>query len=158
VPADHARSVAAVDLWELTVREQIRDTLARYNLAGDRGRYDDMVGCFAPGGVLVIVGGAAHQGHDSLRRFFSGVGGTVHPDLTQLRHCVTNLVIDVEGPEVASASSYFQVITDVGLDHWGRYRDRLAPVGDRWLLTERSVKTDGYAATSLFTALGETAG
>ena len=30
-------------------------------------------------------------------------------------------------------SSYFAVHTDVGLDHWGRYRDVLIPVDGRWL-------------------------
>lgn len=140
-----------MELWELTAREQIRDTIARYNDAGDRGRYDDMVECFTPDGVLVVVGATEHRGRDELRRFFSGVGGTAHPSLTQMRHCVTNLVIDVESTESARASSYFQVITDVGLDHWGRYRDRLAPGGGGWRLVERSVKTDGYARDSLFT-------
>ncbi len=150
---DGPRNVAGVELWELTAREQIRDTLARYNLAGDRGRYDDMVGCFALDGALIIVGAAEHRGREALHQFFSSVGGTAHQNLTQMRHCVTNLVIDVDSPEHATAASYFQVITDVGLDHWGRYRDRLTPVGGRWLLTERSVKTDGYSAASLFTPL-----
>ena len=76
------------------------------------------------------------------------MGGTA-PGFTYLRHCVTNLLIDVDDPRDATAASYFQVITDIGLDHWGRYRDRLAPVGDRWLLAQRSVKTDGYAAGQL---------
>jgi ketosteroid isomerase-like protein len=143
-----------MEIWELTAREQIRDTLARYNHAGDRGRYDEMVDCFAPDGVLVIVGGGQHRGRAAMRQFFSGVGGTVHSDLTQMRHCVTNLVIEFESSTAARASSYFQVITDIGLDHWGRYRDTLAPAGDRWLLVERSVKTDGYSRDSLFTPLG----
>jgi hypothetical protein len=42
------------------------------------------------------------------------------------------------------------MITDIGLDHWGRYQDRFVPVGDRWLLARRSVKTDGYAPGSFF--------
>jgi len=138
-----------VETWELLARECIRDTVARYNHAGDTGRFDAMVECFAPDGELVIVGGDTHHGHDELRAFFSGVGGTA-PGFTYLRHCVTNLLIDVDDPRAATAASYFQVITDIGLDHWGRYRDRLTPVGDRWLLAQRSVKTDGYASTSFF--------
>ena len=135
---------------ELVARECIRDTVARYNHAGDSGRFDDMVNCFADDGTLTIVGGAEHRGHVSLGQFFSGVGGSARPGFTHLRHCVTNLLIDVESPESAFAQSYFQVITDIGLDHWGRYRDRFVPVGDRWLLAERSVKTDGYAPNSFF--------
>jgi SnoaL-like domain len=139
-----------MELWELTARECIRDTVARYNRAGDRGRYPEMIECFTDDGRLVIVGDAEHRGRPALARFFSGVADTARPGLTQLRHCVTNLCIDVDDRAAATASSYFQVITDIGLDHWGRYRDRLVPVGDRWLLAERSVKTDGYAPGSFF--------
>jgi hypothetical protein len=138
-----------VDLWELVARECIRDTVARYNHAGDRGRFDEMVECFTPEGTLVVVGAGTHRGRAALRAFFAGVGDRA-PGLTHLRHCVTNLLIDVVDPQEAEASSYFQVITDIGLDHWGRYRDRLVPVGDRWLLSERSVKTDGHATGSFF--------
>lgn len=139
-----------MELWELIARECIRDTVARYNQAGDRGRYDEMVGCFTDDGVLIIVDGGEYRGRPALIEFFSAVSGTARPDLTQMRHCVTNLTIDVDGPEQARAASYFQVITDIGLDHWGRYRDRFVAVGDRWLLAERSVKTDGDVPESLF--------
>ncbi|MBK5287426.1 MAG: nuclear transport factor 2 family protein [Acidimicrobiia bacterium] len=139
-----------MELWELMAREQIRDTLARYNDGGDRGKFDEMIECFAPDGVLVIVEGDTHRGRDALREFFAGVGRTAHPALTQLRHCATNLVLDIDSETTARASSYFQVITDIGLDHWGRYRDRLVKTDDHWLLAERSVKTDGYATNSLF--------
>lgn len=135
--------------WELVARECIRDTVARYNHAGDTGRFDDMVGCFAPDGELVVVGDDTHRGSDALRAFFSRVADTA-PGFTYLRHCVTNLLIDVDDRQHATAASYFQVITDIGLDHWGRYRDRLVPVDDQWLLATRSVKTDGYAAGSFF--------
>src|SRR3954468_13571066 len=100
--------------WELIARESIRDTVARYNHAGDRGRYDEMIGCFAPDGVLAIVDGAEHRGHAELRAFFAAVGGTAAPGLTQLRHCVTNLLIDVDDEDSAGAGSYFEVITDIG--------------------------------------------
>jgi len=141
-----------MDLWELIVREQIRDTVARYNRAGDRGRFAEMVECFTPDGVLVIHGEHEHRGREALRAFFSGVNASAQPGFTHLRHCVTNLTIDVDGADAASATAYFQVITDIGLDHWGRYRDRLVPCEGRWLLAERSVKTDGYTEGSFFHA------
>jgi hypothetical protein len=141
-----------MELWELSARECIRDTIARYNHAGDSGRFDEMIATFAPDGVLEIHGESRHEGRDALRAFFSNVrgesGGTRR--MTVLRHCVTNTLIDIESPTEASARSYFQVITDIGLDHWGSYRDRLVPVGDRWLLAHRSVKTAGYAIDSFF--------
>ena len=71
--------------------------MARYNHAGDTGRFDAMVECFTPDGELVVVGGETLHGHDELRSFFSGVGGAA-PGFTYLRHCVTNLLIDVDDP------------------------------------------------------------
>ena len=138
-----------METWELVARECVRDTVARYNHAGDAGRFEDMVECFTGDGELTVVGGATHRGHAELRAFFSGVGDTAG-GFTHLRHCVTNVLIDVTGPSEAAVRSYFQVITDIGLDHWGRYHDRFVPVGDRWLLARRSVKTDGYAQGSFF--------
>lgn len=47
-------------LWELTARERIRDTLARYTWSGDAGRLDDLARAFTPEGryrdELVPVG------------------------------------------------------------------------------------------------------
>jgi hypothetical protein len=72
-----------------------------------------------------------------------------------LRHCVTNTTITIdpftaEGTRRARAESYFLVVTEAGLDHWGRYRDEFEPERDRWLLARRQVRTDGYAAGSAF--------
>ena len=139
-----------MELWELGARECIRDTVARYNHAGDGGHYDDMIDCFTEGALLTVIGGDEYSGHAELRAFFGGVGDGGQAGFTHLRHCVTNLLIDVESPNAATARSYFQVITDIGIDHWGRYHDRLVPVGDRWLIAHRSVKTDGYAPNSFF--------
>ena len=134
--------------WELAAREAIRDTIARYNHAGDRGRFDDMIAAFLPDGVLELDGGARHEGRDALRAFFSHVGDD--RGMTVLRHNVTNTLIDVQSPKAATARSYFTVLTDIGVDHWGTYHDRFAPVGARWLLAHRSVKTAAYAEGSFF--------
>lgn len=142
-----------MELAEAVIREQIRDTIARYNHYGDRGRFDEMVEQFHPDGALVLADdGVRHEGRVALRAFFAGVahdfGATARPT-GHLRHCVTNTLIEV-GVDEARADSYFQVITDAGLDHWGRYRDRFVPHEGRWLLAERSVRTDGWAPTSTF--------
>lgn len=136
--------------WELVARECIRDTVARYNHAGDSGRFDDMVACFTEAGGLIVVGSTEHFGRAALREFFAGVGAGAQPGFTHLRHCVTNVLIDVESHEAAAVASYFQVITDIGVDHWGRYRDRFVPADGGWRIAERSVKTDGYAPNSFF--------
>jgi hypothetical protein len=148
-----------VDVAELLVREAVRDTIARYNHAGDRGKFDAMVECFMPEGVLVIHEADRYEGRDAMRAFFAGVSGTTDTTrtLTMLRHNVTNTLIEVDGPglpENATARSYFTVITDIGIDHWGSYHDRLVPDtgSGRWLFASRSVRTDGYAPNSYFKA------
>ncbi len=143
-----------MEIWELSAREQIRDTIARYNFYGDRGQFDEMVEQFASDGVLELTDfDQRHEGRAALHAFFARVAtdfaATERPQ-GHLRHCVTNTTITVESPTAARSDSYFQVITDIGLDHWGRYRDRFVPIDDRWLLAHRSVRTDGWASDSRF--------
>jgi hypothetical protein len=40
------------------------------------------------------------------------------------------------------------VVTHIGLDHIGRYRDSLVPDDDTWLIKHRKVSTDWVAANS----------
>ena len=41
-----------------------------------------------------------------------------------IRHHVSNLTIDVVSPTEARGACYFLAVTEHGVDHWGRYRDR----------------------------------
>jgi hypothetical protein len=114
-----------------------------------------MIECFMPNGVLVIHGTDRYEGRAALHSFFSGVRGTTDRSrqLTSLRHNVTNTLIEVDDArDAATARSYFTVITDIGVDHWGSYHDRLVPdpVSGRWLFASRSVRTDGYGPDSYF--------
>ena len=141
-----------MELWELVARETIRDTLARYNHAGDSGRFDAMIECFTHDGALNVVGGAAYRGHHELLAFFSGVSDSTNDAarFTVLRHAVSNVLIEVESESTARSRAYFHVLTDIGLDHWGSYRDEFTNVNGRWLISKRSVKTDAYAPGSFF--------
>src|SRR3954468_6120678 len=120
-----------MELWEISAREHVRDLIAHYNLAGDRGWIDDMLGLFAPDATLT-VDGVDHVGLDAIRAVFTEATGP-HPEL--IRHFTATLQIDVPAPDHATSRCYFQVLTVHGLDHWGRYNDRFARIGGRWLLT-----------------------
>ena len=61
----------------------------------------------------------------------------------RMQHHVTSVRVDVVSPTEATATSYFTVMTGAGVDHWGRYKDRFVPDGDRWLFAHRLVRTDG---------------
>ncbi|MGB3056255.1 MAG: hypothetical protein WBB52_15515, partial [Acidimicrobiales bacterium] len=66
-----------------------------------------------------------------------------------VRHHVSSVLIpEVEGGR-ARASSYFAVHTAIGLDHWGRYFDRLELELGRWRFSERIVVVDGSSPNSL---------
>jgi len=51
-------------------------------------------------------------------------------------------------PTEARVATYFTVFTEIGLDHFGRYRDVFVPVGDDWLIRHRFVSTDWSAPDS----------
>jgi hypothetical protein len=131
-----------VENWELTARERVRDLIAHYNLAGDRGWVDDVIALFTPDATLTIDD-VDHVGHDAIRAVFTNATGP-HPEL--IRHFTSTLEIDVPAPDQASARCYFQVLTVNGLDHWGRYTDRFTVVDDAWLFAHRSVRVDGATA------------
>jgi hypothetical protein len=136
-----------VELWELSAREAVRHTIASYTYAADNGRFDDVAQLFASDGVLEVqgIGGAQAVGRDAILGFFTGVGSDVVTTAPpgRMQHHTSSLRVDVSSPTEATATCYFTVMTGAGVDHWGRYKDRLTPAGDRWLFAHRLVRTDG---------------
>jgi hypothetical protein len=59
-----------------------------------------------------------------------------------VRHNVANSLFTELTPDRADVCSYFTVVTHLGLDHFGRYRDILVPDGHTWLIKHRKVSTD----------------
>lgn len=134
-----------MEMWELVAREQIRDTLARYNWSGDAGRLDDLAATFCPDGVLEIRGMEPLRGRSEIVTFLGSVTRSTASTVDVkpiVRHNVANVLFTGLAPDQAQVSSYFTVVTHVGLDHVGRYRDILVPAGDIWLIKHRKVATD----------------
>lgn len=136
-----------VEQWELVARERIRDTVALYNWAGDGLRLDDLASVFVDDGVLEVRGREPIVGRAAIVEFFGGVAGG--SGVTIVRHNVTNLRFLEVSPTEARVACYFTVLTDIGLDHHGRYRDRFVPVGDEWRIAHRFVSTDWRATGSM---------
>jgi hypothetical protein len=142
----------AMEIWELAIRESVRQTLADYTAGTDRNRLEEIAGCFAPDGVLTIsdrdplVGPAA---------IVAGLSAQVtrfaeNPvPLTHVRHHVSSVRFGHVDPDRVEVSSYFLALTNIGVDHWGRYRDVLVPVGGRWLFASREATADGFSSESL---------
>lgn len=137
--------------WELVAREQIRDTLARYNWAGDTGRIDELAETFCADGVLEIRGSAPLRGRSAIVAFLSGVTANIgaHAGVKPIvRHNVANVLFTEVNPDRAHVWSYFTVFTHIGLDHFGRYRDTFVPDGGGWRIKHRKVSTDWAAPDS----------
>lgn len=143
-----------MESWELEVRESVRQTLADYTAATDRFDLRALASCFGGDGVLEFTGGA-----EPLRgpaEIEAGLGAAVaRPSQlarrapTHVRHHVSSLRFGAVARSRVEVSSYFAVHTDIGLDHWGRYRDVLVPVSGRWLFAHRRISVDAFAAESL---------
>jgi hypothetical protein len=139
-----------METWELVARERIRDTLALYNWSGDAGRIDDLAQAFLVEGELEVRGMAKIQGRSAIAAFLRGVAtAPTEPEVKRIvRHALTNIRFTEITPQCAQVSSYFTVFTEVGLDHYGRYRDVFVPGDDTWLIQSRFVSTDWSAPNS----------
>ena len=138
-----------MELWELVAREQVRHTISSYTFGGDRGRLDELAAAFTPDGVLQIEEDDVSTGRDEIiERLSRVVTMDRHP--SHMHHHISGTHFRSVSSSSIDVSSYFLVVTDIGADHWGRYRDRFVPAEDRWLIAHRRVTTDGYATGSAF--------
>lgn len=140
--------------WEIEIRESVRQTLSDYTAATDRFDLRALAACFSPDGVLEFTGGtepltgpAAIEAE--LGAAIAGDPNPSKPTPTHVRHHVSSIRFASVTPDRVEVSSYFAVHTDIGLDHWGRYRDVLVPVGVRWLFAHRRIAVDAFASNSL---------
>jgi hypothetical protein len=154
---------------ELLAREAIRDTLARYNTAGDRLRIDEFAACFTLDGVIESESTPGeylfrYAGRDEIRawqarwRDREPSADTVHA-ARFVRHHLATSTIDFTGPAGAKVRTYWTAWTDIGPDHAGYYLDDFRQEGDAWLIARRRVRLDWQAPGSLFrSAIANTAG
>jgi uncharacterized protein (TIGR02246 family) len=137
-----------MEIWEVTAREAIRDLVTRYNANGDTGRFARVRELFVDDAVMTIQG-TTHSGIGAIMAVFTGTA-EVTPGLSHVRHFVATHQIDVLDQDHATGRAYFSVLTDAGLDHWGRYVDEYRRVNGRWLFAARAVTLDGQVPESLF--------
>jgi hypothetical protein len=143
-----------MEAWEIEVRESVRQTLSDYTAATDRFDLGALAACFGRDGVLEFTGGTEPLIGAAAIEAGLAEALTKNPDSAQrrpthVRHHVSSVRFGSVAVERVEVNSYFAVYTDVGLDHWGRYRDILIPVDTRWLFAHRRISVDAFAATSL---------
>jgi hypothetical protein len=143
-----------MELWELSAREHVRDTLARYNWSGDALRLTEVAQIFCEDGELELRGSQPVQGREAIIAFLRSAVAAPNAvaeasGVTRIvRHNVTNIRFAEVAPHEARVACYFTVFTEIGIDHFGRYRDIFVPVDDQWLIRHRFVSTDWSAPDS----------
>jgi hypothetical protein len=138
---------ASIDVT--AARDAIRDLVAAYAHAADRGRFDDLVALFAPQGVLELPDGRRVVGRSAIVQLLRETAESFRggPGRWRLvRHHVSSHRILVEGPRAARGWAYFVVFSERGADHWGRYVDAYTRTGDTWCFASRHVRVDGRAS------------
>lgn len=142
-------------LARTVARDEIRDLVARYNANGDTGRFAQVRELFTNDAVMRIEPDQEYVGIDAIMTIFTGTSSNTAAAnaLTHVRHFTSTHQIDLEDDSHASGRLYFAVLTDVGLDHWGRYVDRYVRTVEGWRFARRSVSVDGWSDSSLFPRL-----
>jgi hypothetical protein len=120
-----------------------------YTRAGDSGRVDDFVACFAPDGVLEVKD-RTNRGYVEIAQFVRDIGQIFRGDPGYLpaRHHLASLWVELTGAEQARGGAYFALVAANGLDHWGVYRDRFVKIDGQWCFAHRRVTVDGARAGS----------
>jgi 3-phenylpropionate/cinnamic acid dioxygenase small subunit len=123
----------------------IRQTLARFCLLLDDGRFDDLVAWFTDDATLVVRGSAI-VGKDAIRDWFTAS----NPPHKRGKHLTTNIVVEVVADRAGGEADFlFLNFVDGQLKpaFVGRYTDQLVKIDGRWLFSSRTIAilapTDG---------------
>lgn len=142
---DHDPSPAQTDdIGQLAARDAIRQLVAEYTHLGDGGQIGQMVKLFEDDAVLDTPD-RTYTGRDAMHGFFSGIadGTAPGPRRSFVRHFIANHRIELTGPTTANGAAYWLVISDVGLESSGRYRDSYRRGADgRWRFSSRKLRHD----------------
>jgi len=132
----------------LEEKDAIRDVLASYCFHFDNGEFDQWLGLFTDDATFDLGTRGSFNGQDALRRFLASIPLT--QGIPQMRHCVMNSIIRVDGPQ-ATAQSYVVVVHGgavPGVMLAGRYEDRLVKLNGAWKFRERRVQFDLMRGTA----------
>jgi SnoaL-like domain len=132
-------------------REHIRDTMARYNIAGDRRDLGAFVDTFTDDAVYESA--VFHCiGRTDIEAYLRANWGAkpIAPTARFRRHNLTTCQIDLTGPTTANSRTYYFVVSDLGPDHSGYYVDQWREQQGRWLMSHREVWMDWCHPQSLF--------
>lgn len=122
---------------------EVRNLIARLAILADQGDLAEYGDQFTEDSVWALPGAPRHGRAEILEgaeaRRAEGVTGPG----TSTRHVITNITVHVDGPEAASAESYFLFLRDTSgspsIVNTGVYRDRFRREGRTWRMERREI-------------------
>jgi 3-phenylpropionate/cinnamic acid dioxygenase small subunit len=127
--------------------QAIANLIARYAFLVDDGDFRGLAQLFADG-EFILNGGTPAIGSEAVEALAHAMLRTYDDGTPRTRHVTTNLIIELDDAgEAASSRSYytvFQATAGFPLQPiaCGRYSDRFALKGRRWVFTHREVETN----------------
>jgi hypothetical protein len=130
---------------EMIARVEISNLMSTYNTAGDSGRREDFSTVFARDAVLEAPG-IHFTGLDAI------VSGLFSSEVKVrfVRHHLTTSKLTFLANDTVRGRTYFQVISDNGLDHCGVYSDSFKREDGAWKIAHRKVLIDFVSEDSCF--------
>ena len=127
--------------------ESIRQTMARYTIAGDEYDAESYLTCFSENAVLEFdyFPGKGHlrlEGKQDIAQHTSGFFDALNSGSYEMpgkfaRHHLTTCKIDLISETQAEAQTYCIVCTANGAEHSGKYLDRYHRIDGKWLIEYR---------------------
>lgn len=142
-----------MDNEELRTRIGVAHVMATYQFLADAGKIRQLSELFAPDAVFE-TDSARFVGPDGVLGFFAQTKDAfLAADFLPARHHLSSVYVDPRPDGSASTYACFQFVGSRGLDHWGTYRDEIAPGGGGWHFIRRRVTVEGYVPQSPVPAL-----
>jgi uncharacterized protein (TIGR02246 family) len=125
-------------------RIAINDLFVRYTTALDAGDVEAIVACFTDDGSLDSPAVGTYSGRQAIREFAVRFA-RFRERGSQLRHVISNLVVELDGERATATCYLLNIITRNGKSELlapGRYECQLRKVDGAWLFEHRRVILD----------------
>lgn len=135
--------MTAADLSRVAIELEIRNLIARIAILADQGDLDEYADQFTEDSVWAFPDAHRH-GRADIRAGAEArrADGLTGPGSAS-RHVITNVSVSIEGPDNATADSYFLFFQNTSavptILNMGTYRDRFVRQGGTWRLARREI-------------------
>jgi len=129
-------------------------TMSLYHVQLDEGDFVAFGKAFADNAVFETTSGTRLVGRENICTTFAKRREerlkSHDPDRIFQRHHLTTRFIEIHDSESASAISYVMLMSEIGLDHFGTYRDTFRNCSGDWLISHRRSQVEWISPQSRF--------